>query len=139
MLTVQFRNMVITAEDHEDLLQEDIDKILAALNRVFQKAEKNLKSNPPQEICYCVTRLNRSDKLIVAYNPEAPDNPYLFVLDKAGRTLSNQVAFEKLLGLKNEFVVAELEANVKNIAAERFKCIRTVELSENVKRMSKGR
>jgi len=35
--------------------------------------------------------------------------------------------------------VAELDANVKSIAAERFKCIQTVELSESVKRMSKGR
>lgn len=139
MLTMQFRNLIITAENHENLLQEDIDKIMAALNQVFDKAELNLKNNPPGEICYCVTRLSRTDKLVVAFNPDALHNPYLFVIDKTGKTLSNQVAFEKLLGLRNEIVVAELDANVKSIAADRFKCIQTVELSESIKRMSKGR
>ena len=61
MLTMQFRNLIITAENHENLLQEDIDKIMAALNQVFDKAELNLKNNPPGEICYCVTRLSRTD------------------------------------------------------------------------------
>ena len=58
---------------------------------------------------------------------------------KAIRTLSNQVSFEKLVNLCNEVVVAELDANVKNIAAERFKCIQTMELSESIRRMSKAR
>ena len=139
MLSIQFRNLTITAENHEDLLQEDIDKIMDALNQVFEKAEINLRNNPPKEVCYCVTRISRTDKLVVAFNPDAIHNPYLFVIDKAGKTLSNQVEFEKLLSLRNEVVVAELDANVKSIAADRFKCIQTVELSENVRRMSKGR
>ena len=50
MLTMQFRNLIITAENHENLLQEDIDKIMAALNQVFDKAELNLKNNPPEGI-----------------------------------------------------------------------------------------
>lgn len=139
MLSIEFRNLIITAENHENLLQEDIDKIMAALSQVFDKAELNLRNNPPEEICYCVTRISRTDKMVVVFNPDAIHNPYLFIIDKAGKTLSNQVAFEKLLSLKNEVVVAELDANVKNIAAERFKCIQTANLSESVVRMSKGR
>lgn len=139
MLTMQFRNLLITAENHENLLQRDIDKIMEALGQVFHKAEINLSNNPPKEICYCVTRLSRTDKLVVAFNPEALNNPYLFVIDKTGKTLSNQVAFEKLKGLCNEVIVEELTANVKSIAAQRFRCIQTLELSESIRRMSRGR
>lgn len=139
MLNIKFRNLTITAPDHDNLLRDDVEKIIATLDKIFNAAEEVMKKNPPGEICYCVTRLNRTDKMIVAYCPDADRNPYLFMLDRAGRQLSDKVSICSLSNLTNEFVSAELEANIKSISASRFKCIQTEELSAQIRRSAKGR
>lgn len=139
MLNIKFRNLTITAPDHDNLLRADVEKIINTLDKIFNVAEGAMRKNPPEEICYCVTRLNRTDKMIVAFSPGADRNPYIFMLDKAGRQLNDKVSISSLSNLINEFVVAELEANIKNIAASRFKCIQTEELSAQIRRSAKGR
>lgn len=139
MLNINFRNINITTDDHNDLLRDDVRDVVRTLKEIFDAAENSFKKNPPCELCYSVTRLNRTDKLIVAYNPEASKNPYLFLLDRGGKKLSKEIPLEKLLILNKEPVKYILNENIKNIADISFKSIQSNELTEQVKRMSKSR
>lgn len=139
MLNINFRNVNITTENHEDLLRKDVREVIRALKNIFDAAENNFKRNPPKELCYSVTRLNRTDKLIVAYNPEASKNPYLFLLDRTGKTLSKEIPLDKLLVLTKEPVQYILNENIKHIADCSFKCIQSNELTKQVMAMSKSR
>ena len=139
MLKIKFRNVDIIAPNHDDLLRSEVTLALKNIKDVFDTAEHALKHNPPATVCYSVTRLNKSDKLIAAYVPSASKNPYLFLFDSKTKELTETIPFEILSTLKNEYVVAELKANVRDIDNVRFKSLKTDNLTAQVIRMAKLR
>lgn len=139
MLKIKFRNVEIVAPDHDDLLRSEVGQVLKNMEDIFNTSEHALKRIPPDNVCYSITRLNKSDKLIVAYVPEASNNPYLFLFDSKTKKLTETIPFEVLRTLKNEYVVAELKANVRDIDNVRFKRLKTDYLTSQVIRMARSR
>ena len=132
MLKIKFRNAEIVTPDHDDLLRSEVNQVLKNMEAIFNTSEHSLKRTPPYNVCYSITRLNKTDKLIVAYVPEASNNPYLFLLDRNTRELTETIPYEILRCLKSEVISAELKANVKDIDNMRFKRLQTDELTGQV-------
>ena len=139
MLNIKFRNVNLQAEDHTDLLIKDIKDVILILKEIFDLAESYFFNNPKDELCFSVTRLKGNDKLVVAYCPGATRNPYLFLLDKDGKTLSENIPIKKLIVLKNDIVKEVLKDNVLHIYDSKFRCIQTEELNKQIRKMSNNR
>lgn len=135
MLSINFRNANFVANNHADLLQNDIDTIVRNLKMVFNTAEHRMKTQPFKETCYGFMRINNRDKLLIVFSPLGSYNPYLFYYNSKTKEIKEEISLDYLKFFKYDAFCFQLEDIIKDIGSSQFKKLQTQELTRKINKL----
>jgi hypothetical protein len=99
-----YRNLHVQCEDGTNLrsTNDPLNAILKMMDVHLQELSRRTDNHSIEKESYVFIRLNEWSSLVVYVNPEYKNNPYLYRHDPIKREISEEIAYDDLLGLTSD-------------------------------------